>query len=109
MDSLNQALTETSKEHLLSDSTNPLAIAPNSKEGLNDRRRLKERALIDIQHFAGLIFEDPENGKIAAKKLAEWILPNNSIPQKSSLIPGAFFFGDVSKFVHKSSELAFSS
>ena len=45
----------------------------SNAETRQDRRKAKERALVDIQHFAGLIFEDPENGKIAARKLSEWI------------------------------------
>lgn len=38
-----------------------------------DRRQAKERTFIEIQHHAGLIFEDPENSKIAAAKLAQWM------------------------------------
>lgn len=42
-------------------------------ETVADRRQAKEATFIEIQHHAGLIFEDPENSKIAAAKLAQWM------------------------------------
>ena len=42
-------------------------------ETVADRRQAKEATFTVIQHHAGLIFEDPENSKIAAAKLAQWM------------------------------------
>lgn len=42
-------------------------------ETVADRRRAKELQFVEIQHHAGLIFEDPEHSKIAAAKLAQWM------------------------------------
>lgn len=38
-----------------------------------DPKKAKELAFVEIQHFAGQIFEDPENSKRAARKLSAWI------------------------------------
>jgi len=39
-----------------------------------DRKKAKEHAFVEIQSLAGRIFEDPENSKLAAHKLSQWIL-----------------------------------
>jgi ribonucleoside-diphosphate reductase alpha chain len=38
-----------------------------------DKKRLKELAMVDINHHAAKIFEDPSHSKTAATKLSEWI------------------------------------
>ncbi len=78
MESLNESPTTTSSQETSgytgSERTNAMSSpVAMPAETLADRRKAKERALIEVQDYAGRIFEDPENGKIAAAKLAQWI------------------------------------
>jgi ribonucleoside-diphosphate reductase alpha chain len=59
---------------------------------LSERKQRKDTVMVDIQHHAGLIFEDPSHSKIAAQKLSAWISEEVSLQGimsfKDSLMAG---------------------
>jgi ribonucleoside-diphosphate reductase alpha chain len=46
----------------------------NDQHAAPDSKTIKERMMVEINHHAHLIFEDPAQSKIAARKLSTWIM-----------------------------------
>ena len=72
--------------------TVPVDILGDLSVSLFDRKKLKETVLVEIQHHAGLIFEDPVHSKTAAGKLSQWISQEvslQSIPSFTASIMAA--------------------
>jgi ribonucleoside-diphosphate reductase alpha chain len=52
------------------------AFLQSAKADASDREAFlqrKEQVMVEINHHAGLIFEDPAHSKIAASKLSSWV------------------------------------
>ncbi|MCX6125111.1 MAG: ribonucleoside-diphosphate reductase subunit alpha [Proteobacteria bacterium] len=65
--------TQHSKGQEGQEGNRPLGSSTPIYPGPSQRKNLKDLAFVKIQQFAGLIFEDTDNSKKAASKLAEWI------------------------------------
>jgi ribonucleoside-diphosphate reductase alpha chain len=73
------------------------ALPSQEKVGLRttslaERKQRKDAVMIEIQNLAGMIFEDPSHGKLAAQKLSSWISQEVSLQGitsfKESLMAG---------------------
>lgn len=62
---------ESSNQNTIS-KTSPDPV-PQSNNGKDSSKQLREQIMADINHDAGRIFEDPSYSKIAAGKLGKWI------------------------------------
>jgi ribonucleoside-diphosphate reductase alpha chain len=84
MESLQESLPESLPESTLTSQVEwtqgptKTLLAPSNPwqveaEAVQQRKQKKERVMVEVQHDAGLIFEDPDFGKSAASKLSAWI------------------------------------
>lgn len=99
MESLSLVNTPTT-ETVFSDQIATSAFTEIRFETVADRRKQREHALVEVQHHAALIFEDPHHSKIAADKLSKWIqreVGGQQITSFSASIEAGFEHGLVNR------------